>query len=188
MQCTSVGSLAVERERAMTAQRIVRELEVIALADEEPERPLEVLRRLRWDGEAPSQQRGRGGELIVLVVVRERLGDVRTVDPELAQAALDALVAPLVEVAPVLGEALGKARVVHIAALAELVEDLLDQRGLDVIALQARDHLRLGALAVREVPPCGLEGRVAELVGVRRGFRVVYEAGASLVLGQVRVA
>ena len=31
----------------MAAQRIVRELEVVALADEEPERPLELARRLR---------------------------------------------------------------------------------------------------------------------------------------------
>src|SRR3954471_16083436 len=121
MQCASVARSALERERTVTTQRVVRELEVITLAHEEPERPLEVARRLRRRREAALQERRRGGELVVGVVVRERLGDVPAVDAELSEPPLDPLVAPLVQIAPVLGEALGEARVVDVAALAQLL-------------------------------------------------------------------
>ena len=89
----------------MAAQRVVRELELVALADEEAERPLEVARRLGRGREAAREQLGRGGELVVLAVPRARRAMWSRVDAELAQPALDPLGAPAVEVAPVLGEA-----------------------------------------------------------------------------------
>src|SRR3954454_22583616 len=180
MQCTSVVALAVERERAMTAQRIVRELEVVALADEEPERLLQVPGRLRHSRKAPLQQRRRGAELVVLVVVRQRLRNLRPVDPELPQPALDPLAAPAVEIAPVLGKTSREARIVDVPALPQLAEHLLDQPGLNVVALEPRDQLGLGALPVREKTPRRLARLLAQLVRARRGLRAGHKTGPPL--------
>ena len=134
-------------------------------------------------GVAAREQRGRGGELVV-IAGRERGGDVVALDAELAQAPLDPIGAPPVQVAPVLGEAGGVARVVDVPAGHELVEHLVDQRRLDVVALQPRPDLRLGALTPGEKAPGRVERLLAELE-LGRGGRLGGERAERL--GRQRV-
>src|SRR5688500_1193508 len=107
----------------MAAQRVVRELEVIALADEHAERAVALARSLRWLGEPAREQLERGLHLPRVVLLADRRGDDLAVDPEREQLALDALGAPGVEAPAVVGEALRVARVVEVALLGQLGED-----------------------------------------------------------------
>src|SRR3954452_13111614 len=93
------------------AQRVMRELELVALAHEEPKRPLAVPWRLRRLGEAAREQLARGVELVVPVVAGERLADVIPIDAQLGEPPLDPLGPPPVEIAPVLREPPGIAGV-----------------------------------------------------------------------------
>src|SRR5689334_14859783 len=98
---------SVERRRAGVApDRVMRELELVALADEHAERALAVARRCGRLGEPPAQQRDSRLELLVRALTRHRAGDVVAVDAERKQPLLDALDAPAVEPPAILREPL----------------------------------------------------------------------------------
>src|SRR4051795_7516697 len=82
---TRLGRLGV------TAQRVVRELRLIALADEEAQGALAVSRAVRRDRKAAREQRARRVELVVRPLAPETSRDVQGRDPELEQPALDPL-------------------------------------------------------------------------------------------------
>ena len=71
--------------------------------------------------------------------------------PDAAQLALDALVAPVVEGAAILDEALGEARVVEVAQLDQLGDRLLDRVGLYALGLEMPPHLEHRAITEPEV-------------------------------------
>ena len=143
-------SAVVDRRARVAAQCVVRELELVALADEEAERPLAVARRLGRVREAAGEQLAAPPRARRAVVVAARRAAARisvAVDAELVQPALDPLRAPAVEIAAVLGEALGERGIVEIAALEQRGDDLLDERGLDPLAREVAPDLGLRAVA-----------------------------------------
>ncbi len=150
------GLLALDLDLSVAAQRVVGDVEVVALADEEAERALAVARRLRRHGEPARQQLARGGQLVVLAL-GHGLVDQVAIDAELAQAPLDALPAPAVEIAPVLGEAAGERGVVDVAALQQRRHDLLDEARIDALLDEVLAHLRLRAVTVAEKAPGDVE-------------------------------
>src|SRR5687767_12422566 len=107
----------------MAADGVVRQFELVALADEHPERALAVPWRGRRGGEAAAQER-EGGLELAFVALSGRGGlDELAGHPEGAQPLLDPLRAPAVEPPAILGEAVGEARVVEVPLLAELADD-----------------------------------------------------------------
>ncbi len=124
----------------MAAQRVVRQLELVPLADEDSERPLAVARGRRRVGEAAAQEVDRRFELGLVVLLADGGGDQLGLDPDGPQLAFDALGAPAVEPPAVLREALGDGGVVDLAVLPQLAEEGVDHGGLDPLAgQQARD-------------------------------------------------
>ena len=69
----AVVALALDRGRAVAAERVVRQLELVALADEEAESALEVAGRVGRHREAAREELARGAQLVV-VAVRARRG------------------------------------------------------------------------------------------------------------------
>src|SRR5689334_18605568 len=88
----------------IAAQSVVRKLEVIALADQDAERPLTVTGLRGWRREAPAQHRDRGIELGHRVLRCQCRGDHLRCDAKRQQLALDAIRAPGVQRAAVLRE------------------------------------------------------------------------------------
>src|SRR4051794_23829025 len=91
----SVQGLGVDA--GVAAQGVVGELEVVALSDEDGERPVSVSGRLRWGREAAREQLERGGHLGGMVLLGERGGDQLAVDAERVELALYAVGAPGVQ-------------------------------------------------------------------------------------------
>jgi hypothetical protein len=130
------------------AQRIVREFELVALADEHPEGALEVARRGGRLGKAALQQGERRLELARVVLLADGGGDQLGLDPERAQLALDPLGAPAVEPPTVVGVAPGVGGVVEVALLEQLPDDALDRLRLDALGRE-----RARELGDRPLPP-----------------------------------
>jgi hypothetical protein len=148
------------------AQRIVRELELVALAHEHPEGTLEVARRGRRVGEAAPQQGERGLELGGVVLLTDGGGDQLGIDPERPQLALDPLGAPAVEASPVVREALGVAGVVQVALLEQLAHDCLDRLGVDALARQGAGKLGDRPVTPVERAPRQVAGVLDALLGI----------------------
>src|SRR5688572_8413768 len=104
----------------VAADRVVRELELVALAEQDSERAVAVAGRRRRLGEAAGEDGQRRLELLRRLLLADDGGHELTVDAEREQLALDALGAPAVEPAAVVREPLRVARVVEVALLAQL--------------------------------------------------------------------
>src|SRR4051812_19148250 len=152
----------------MPAQRVMRQLELVALADQEAERPLAVARRVQRSGEATGEQLAGGVQLAVPVLSGERGADLLAGHPELGQPALDPLGAPAVESAPVLGEAAGIGGVVDVPTLAQLAQHLLSHVFVYALSREVGAQLRLCAIALAELPPGDVERLLAAQLGVQR--------------------
>src|SRR3954447_8316731 len=156
----------------VAAEGVEGKLGWVAAADEDAERavPLGAVgRRVRA---AAPEQLERGGHLLLGVLGAERGVDVLAIDPELAQAARDAVGAPGVEAAPVLGEALGVAGVVQVSELDQLRDHLVGHRGLDALAEQHPADLVHGPVALVERPP-GEGARLLDGVDLNRLCRAI---------------
>src|SRR3954454_6882872 len=137
----------------VAAERVEGELGWVAAADEDAERTVAlgaVGRRVRA---AAAEQLERGGHLLLRVLAGQRGVDVLTVDPELPQPARDAVGAPRVEAATVLGEALGVAGVVEVPELDQLRDHLVGHGGLAGLAEQHPADLVDRAVALVERAP-----------------------------------
>ncbi len=130
----------------MRSHRLVGQLGPVALAHQQAPGPLALAVVARW-GEAVGQQRGGGLELSPGVALRERRGDQLGRDPAATQLALDALRAPPLELALVLGEAPRVAFVVEDARGGELRDRMLDRVRLDALALEPGPQLSDRAVA-----------------------------------------
>src|SRR3954452_13955519 len=89
----------------VAAQSVVRELEVVALADQHAQRPVAVTRRLRRGRETAGEQLGRRGQFVRVVLAGERLGDEIAINAEREELALDPIGTPVVQAPAVLCEA-----------------------------------------------------------------------------------
>ena len=120
----------------MPAHRLVGQLRRVALAHEET--PGAVARAIvgRRVRQATSQEGERGVELRLGPVGFERGFDVLRCDPPAPQLRGDALSAPLLQLALVLGEAAGVAGVVQQLGLAQLPDRLVDGGRVDPLALE----------------------------------------------------
>src|SRR5687767_5574599 len=108
MRCLSVEGRGAD----MTADRVVRQLELVALADQDTERALAVSGCRGRRREAASQEGQGGRELLVMSSIADGRRDQVGLDAQFREAPLDPLGAPAVEPPPVLREALGEASVV----------------------------------------------------------------------------
>src|SRR5215213_2040790 len=102
------------------AHGLVGQVELVAAASEHAQGALAGAVVGRRHADAVAQHLDGGLELVARAPVAERGRDVVGADPERPQPALDALGAPAVERAAVLGEAAGVAAVVEVALLAQL--------------------------------------------------------------------
>src|SRR5918992_4617353 len=102
------------RDARVAADRVVRQLELVALADEHAEGALAVARRGRRVGETAAQQGERGVQLPLVAALADGGLDQVRLDAERPQPALDPLGAPAVEPPSVVREAAGEAGVVEI--------------------------------------------------------------------------
>src|ERR671915_441257 len=114
------------RDARVAADRVVRQLELVALADEHAEGALAVARCGRRVGEAAAQEGERGVQLPLVVPFTDGGLDQVGLDAERPQPALDPLGAPAVEPPAVVGEAVGEAGVVGVAPLAQLADHRVD--------------------------------------------------------------
>ena len=146
----------------MAANGVVRQLELVALADEHPERALAVPWRSRRLGEAAPQERERGFELAFVVLGGHGVLDELGGHPEGAQPLLDPLRAPTVEPPAILGEA----GIVEIALLAQLPDHGVDDRGLDPLAREHASELGDRVVAAVERRPRDLPRVLEAHLGV----------------------
>src|SRR5215207_4646495 len=144
------GHRSVEQlvaDARVAAERVVRELELVAPAKQDPERAVAVAGRGRRLGEAAGEDRQRRLELLRGLLLADDGGHELAVDAEREQLALDPLGAPAVEPAAVIREPLGVARVVEVALLAQLGDHGLDRGRLDPLGRQQAGQLGDRALA-----------------------------------------
>src|SRR5215218_2752093 len=147
----------------VAAQRVMCELELVALAEEHGERAVPVARRLRDRRHAPLEQRDRRLQLAFAILLAERRGDVLGRHAERAQPPADALGAPGVEPPTVIGEALREAGVVDEAAVGELGDDGAGVRGDDALPGEDSAQLELGPVAAVECAPGDRAGALEPL-------------------------
>lgn len=131
--------------------RVARELGIEALAHEHAKRPLAVAGILAEGGKAADEQVQCGGALVVVRAGANRGRDMLIRDPELTQAALDALGPPAVQRAAVLREPGREARVVDVALAPELGDGGLGGVVPDAAAREMAAHLALGPVPLRQV-------------------------------------
>src|SRR5215211_1334590 len=131
----------------VAAERVVCQLELVALAHEHAERAVTVTRRLGDGREAAAQQLQRRLELAVVVPLAEHGSDVLGRDAERAQPAADPLAPPRVESPAILGEALREGGVVDETAVEQLPDDDLGLLGRDALLGEDAVQLELGAVA-----------------------------------------
>jgi hypothetical protein len=143
-------------------------LQLVALADQHAERPLEVARRRRRIGEAACQQRERRFELARVVLLADGGGDQVGLDAERAQLALDALGAPPVQAPAVVGEALSVPGVVEVALLEQLPDDDLDRLRVDALARERAGELGDRPVTPVERAPRQIAGVLDALLGIFR--------------------
>ena len=110
----------------------------------------------------------RGGELVVRAARRECGGGDRRLDAQSEQPALDAVGAPPVEAAAILGEAAGEACVVEVLQALELGDRAVDPGRLDALALEMAADLGHRAVAVAEVAIAEVERVLKLSLRVRR--------------------
>src|SRR5258705_6160823 len=103
------GMTSLDGCAGKAAQGVVRQLELVALAEQDADGTVALARRRRRRREAALQQRDGG---VQLVVALERRRDVLARDAELAQPALYPLAAPGVQAPAVVRGALRETRVV----------------------------------------------------------------------------
>src|SRR5437588_4554701 len=163
------------------ADRLVGHVGVIALADEQPQGPL-ACAVVGGRRPHPTPQEVHGGGDLGLRVLRYRLLDQRRGDARRVQALADALGAPPVEVASILGQRAGVASIVEVALMAQLGERALGR----LLAYPARAQvsaylghaagparqIRVGELQRALKPPSGVSSPSG--VGLRE--RVVHAA------------
>src|SRR6185295_11852459 len=78
----------------VAAQRVVGELELVALADQDPERAIALARGLRRLREAAGEDLQRSLHLPLVILLADHARDDLAVDAEREQLALDPLGAP----------------------------------------------------------------------------------------------
>src|SRR5215217_4835757 len=88
----------------VAAQRVMGEIQLVALAHEHAERAVALAWRLRYGGHTAAQQLDRRRQLARVVALPERGGDVLGRDAERPQAPLDPLRPPGIEALTILGE------------------------------------------------------------------------------------
>lgn len=143
------------------------EVELVAAADEHPERAVAAPVVVGRVGETAAEQVDRRVQLALGVLVGERDRDVLGRDAGGEQSLLDALGAPRVDLAPVLGEAARVRRVVEVAPLTQDRDRLLGDLEVDVAVDQVTADLGDGVVTPREPLPGEVE-RVLERVAAER--------------------
>src|SRR5450755_3623585 len=124
-----------------SGQGIERQLALVTLAHEHPERPLALAPIRGWRLEAAAQQRHRAIQLTLGVGAGERRLGHLALDSPSDQAAPDPLRAPAFQFALVLGEQAGEAGIVELAPFTEQPQNLLDRLRLHSLGLQVAANL-----------------------------------------------
>lgn len=155
----------------MAPNRVVRQLELVALADEDAEGALAVTRSGRRLREAAAQEGEGSLELLAVVALADGCGDQLGLDPERAQTALEPLGAPAVQLPPILREAPGEAGVVEVALLTELPDYRLDDRWLGALAGQEASDLGDRVIAAVEGTPRDVTAVLEAHLGIERPLR-----------------
>src|SRR3954447_9752533 len=163
----------VQPDARVAAQGGVGKLELVALAQQVAERAVALTGGAGRLGEAALEQRD-GGLEVVVVALRERRRHVLARDAEGADPALDTRRAAAVEVAAILREAPRVRRVVHVAAGAQLLQDLPGEPGIHPSLQEGLLELVLGPVAPAQSAPGDVEGPLALVgLGTRREARAV---------------
>jgi hypothetical protein len=160
-------------------QRGERHLQRVAAPDEHAQRPIAVAPGGRRRRETSAQEREGGDELVVLGLVAERGLDMLRGDSEPAQPADDAVAAPVVQSAAVLGEALRERGVVEVAAVSELADHAVGVVRRDALLGEPGPQLLDRAIAPVERAP----GEGPGALEARCGVVGALEAGVGLAVG-----
>jgi hypothetical protein len=137
--------------RAVTLQRLERQLVLVPLAEQHAERSLALPALARRCGEAATEQRERAAALIG-TGVGELLLDQLAFDPARGQPASDPVSAPLLERALVLHEQTREPFVVEHPLFDQLVDRGVDGLRLELAREQVRANLGDRSIAAVELP------------------------------------